>query len=306
MIKKIFSKVCLCSFILLSLYISVAKAANFSSPLTKLDGDEISVMEFIGKKPVYLKFWASWCKQCMKEMPHLQDSFDAYGKDVEVFSINIGLNETDPNIRKVIENFKLNLPIYKDDKGALARELDFIGTPFHVLIDKEGDIVHKGHEASEELDRKLNILAQQQQNKLPTIVIENLVGEAVNLNFNDKDYTALYLTSTWCDWYLADTRPKMSLACIEGQQLANQLSKTYSDVNWQTLTSHLWTGKEELHKYIEKYQVEMPISIDSQGDAFFNYKIKQLSTLVLLKGSKVIGRTNDIDMFESLLKQTDR
>jgi len=294
-------KICV---VLLSFVFFKSFAADFSSPIMTLNNQKTSLNQFVGSKPVYVKFWASWCKPCMKEMPHLQESFDKYGNAVNVLAINIDLNETDENIRNVVEQFGLTLPIYKDEHGRLARELEFIGTPYHVLIDKDGDVVHKSNAANEDLDRKLHILAQQQQNKLPTIALQSPTGKNQNLTFNNNSYTALYLTSTWCDWYLKDTRPKMSKACIDGQYEINKLAKNNSNIQWQILASHLWTESNDLKAYVDKYKIEIPVNVDTQGDAFFSFKVRDLPTLILFKGKDIIGRTSNIAKFENLIQNT--
>lgn len=294
-------KVCL---MLLPLVLFKSIAADYSTPLKTLDNQTTSLSKFVGSKPVYVKFWASWCKPCMQEMPHLQESFDKYGNSVHVLAVNIDLNETDENIQSVVEKFGLTLPIYKDDNARLARELEFIGTPYHVLIDKDGDVVHKGNAANEDLNRKLHILAQQQQNKLPTITLQSAAGITQHLTFNNDSYTALYLTSTWCDWYLEDTRPIMSKACIDGQHKINQMAKDNRNIHWQLLVNHLWTASSDLKAYVDKYKIKISADVDTNGDAFFSFKVKTLPTLILFKGAKVIGRTSDVNDFEDLIQKT--
>ncbi len=41
-----------------------------SITLKTIDGKSIDLAEFYGKKPVYLKFWATWCVPCRQQMPH--------------------------------------------------------------------------------------------------------------------------------------------------------------------------------------------------------------------------------------------
>lgn len=43
-----------------------------AATLPLLDGGSVALAELAGRKPVYLKFWATWCKPCRKQMPHLE------------------------------------------------------------------------------------------------------------------------------------------------------------------------------------------------------------------------------------------
>ena len=46
------------------------KAPDFS--LDNIDGDPVTLSENTGSGPVVLSFWATWCKPCIEELPHLE------------------------------------------------------------------------------------------------------------------------------------------------------------------------------------------------------------------------------------------
>lgn len=88
---------------------------------------------------VVVNFWATWCAPCRKEMPGL-DRLAAQG-DLAVVTVAVGRNPL-PAIRKFFdENGLENLPILRDPKSALAREMGILGLPVTVILNPEGQEV---------------------------------------------------------------------------------------------------------------------------------------------------------------------
>ncbi len=264
----------------------------FDIAVTSIDGKSITLNEYVGKKPVYLKFWATWCVPCREQMPHLQETYETFGDDVEVIAVNIYINDSAEAIRATQQEFSLTVPVMVDDTGELAQAFDLVGTPYHILIDIDGKVVFKGHDASAQLDKTIKLVSASNSKTLPAVEIEPLIAQPSLVTSTDK-LTALYFTSTWCDWYLAESRPVIAKNCIAGQQQANALSKATPDINWLGITSRLWTGEKELHEYKDKYQIDYSLVIDSNDQEFVRYKVKDFPTLILLQDGKEKFRTSD-------------
>src|SRR4051812_18405306 len=59
-----------------------------------LDQKTVDLGQYLGSKPVFLEFWATWCESCRELMPHVQTAQKAYGSKVEFLGINVAVNET--------------------------------------------------------------------------------------------------------------------------------------------------------------------------------------------------------------------
>lgn len=125
-------------------------APDFS--VTTLSGEKVTLSDYKGKKPVYLKFWATWCSYCVVEMPHLQDIENRHGDDIEILAVNVGINDSVANIQKLYQGEGFNLPTTIDQQGALTSLYGVVGTPNHVLINRDGIVEYRTFLATDELD----------------------------------------------------------------------------------------------------------------------------------------------------------
>jgi len=134
------------------------KAPDFT--VKTIDGKAITLSDYVNNKPVYLKFWATWCSYCKVEMPHLQTIYDENGEHIEVLTVNVGMNDSIVNIERFYQKNGFTLPTVFDKKGALTSSYGVVGTPFHVLIDKQGNIAYQTFLATDELDETILHLSQ--------------------------------------------------------------------------------------------------------------------------------------------------
>lgn len=274
-----------------------------NTPLEIYQGDNILLKDIVGKRPIYLKFWASWCVPCREQMPHLEHAYQQFKDDIEIISVNIWINDSEKMIQSTIDEFGLTMPTALDKSGVIAQSVNFIGTPYHILIDQDGDIVHKGHEATKELDRKLELLAAKSADELPAVSISIDDGEPLNLFDQEESLPVLYFSATWCDWYLKDSRPEMAKKCIAAQKTMNKVAKKLPETNITGLFTRLWTAEKDLKEYIGKFDVKHPVAIDTTNDAFIALGVKELPTLIVLKSGKEVFRTADFNSAEELAEK---
>lgn len=271
---------------------------------TGVKGETLSYAKVVGESPIYVKFWATWCVPCMQQMPHFQQAFEQHGDKVQFISVNLGVNETPQALTDVIEKFNLTMPILQDNSGELAQAFGLMGTPWHVLINRDGRIVHKGHEADAQLDKRLALVAARQPSELPELSL--LDGKQQPLDLNEQGTQLLYFSATWCDWYLKDSRPEQARNCIAGQQFFNRLSDAYPKVKSLGILSRLWTGQTDVDEYREKFAITHPLAIDSSLDAAIGYGINQLPTLVVIKEGREVLKVNTFSNPDRLMQQVQK
>lgn len=261
--------------------------------ITMLDGKTVQLKNYKGKKPVYLKFWASWCQPCREQMPHLQKTFVDYGDKIQIIAVNIDINDSLEAIESIKNEYALTVPIAIDSSGELSQAVNIIGTPYHILMDSAGTIVFKGHDASPQLDKTIQALTTKGTHGLPGQSLELVNDRPILVADKKSQYSALFFTSTWCDWYLKESRPEMSANCINAQKQINALFTTHPDIHWVGIISRLWTGDKELNDYKSKYQIEHTLVIDTSNKEFMKYHVKTFPTLILLHNNEEIFRTSD-------------
>lgn len=101
-------------------------------------GTPITLDAYAGKW-VLLNFWATWCAPCRKEMPMLADLQTELGGDTfEVVTVATGRNPP-PAMEAFFDKIGVtNLPLHRDPKQKLARDMGILGLPITVVIDPKG------------------------------------------------------------------------------------------------------------------------------------------------------------------------
>lgn len=86
---------------------------------------------------VVLNFWASWCAPCREEMPSLM-RLQGLMPEIAVLPVATGRNSVQAIERFYAEAGVTSLPILRDPKSTLAREMGVMGLPVTVIIDPQG------------------------------------------------------------------------------------------------------------------------------------------------------------------------
>jgi thiol-disulfide isomerase/thioredoxin len=105
-----------------------------------LDGKRVSLSE-LGRRPVLLTFWATWCTVCRDELPALQELQDQYRADgLTVLAVNYRESSND-RMRQYLAGLHVNLQTVIDPEGAIGTAYGVdVGLPVNVLSDRSGTV----------------------------------------------------------------------------------------------------------------------------------------------------------------------
>jgi thiol-disulfide isomerase/thioredoxin len=124
--------------------------------INDLDGRPVDLGQYIGKKPVFLEFWATWCELCEELLPRVRAAQAAYGADVEFIGVNVTVNQSRERVRRYVETHKPPFRTLYDDEGASTRAYQVPATSYVVIVDRSGKVAYTGSGGRQDLDGVLS------------------------------------------------------------------------------------------------------------------------------------------------------
>ena len=279
-----------------------------------IDGKTVDLGQVYGKKPVYIKFWATWCVPCRQQMPAFEKLYQTMGDKIEVIALNIGLSDDVASIRTFQKKYGITMPVVMDD-GHLAQLFNLRVTPQHVLIGRDAKFAYFGHAENKALADAVQTVLNQPVSAAPVLqaaVAEKAykVGDVVSgLATTTMTGTKVALAgaapgrlrgvmffSSWCEWYLEKSRPGTSKACARAREAVEKLSGKDTGVDWVAISGGPWATEQDLADYKKNNKVSFPLALDSSGSLFRAFGIRDIPTVVLIDSSgKIVKMVSPTD-----------
>jgi peroxiredoxin len=115
-------------------------AAVSDFTLKTLKGESMSLHDELEGGPVLVSFWATWCKPCKQEMPHLVDIYESYAeRGLTVMAVSIDQPRSASQVRKYVNSEKFPFTVLLDPNKDAFRKLQGQSVPYVVLLDAAGD-----------------------------------------------------------------------------------------------------------------------------------------------------------------------
>jgi thiol-disulfide isomerase/thioredoxin len=123
-------------------------------PVQNLNGKKAQI-DFRSGSPILLVFFASWCGSCKKEAPGVVEVARKSGNRFAV--VGVSVDKTADKAAGFVDKFNITYPVVIDSDLTLADAVGVKGTPSLVLVDGQGNILHKASKLDARMKELLGI-----------------------------------------------------------------------------------------------------------------------------------------------------
>ncbi|HEX6964216.1 MAG TPA: TlpA disulfide reductase family protein [Gemmatimonadaceae bacterium] len=115
-----------------------------AASLVTLDGKPANLSQFIGKSPVFIEFWATWCPNCRELEPTLLEMVKKYGGQMQFVGVAVSVNESPELVKRYAAKHDFTHHILYDRAGDATTAYNVPATSYVVVLDKSGTVVYTG------------------------------------------------------------------------------------------------------------------------------------------------------------------
>ncbi|MBA3894234.1 MAG: TlpA family protein disulfide reductase [Gemmatimonadales bacterium] len=109
-----------------------------------LDGNLVDLGQYLGKQPLFLEWWATWCEQCDVLLPRVRAARAELGDKVQFLGINVAVNQSPDRVRRYIKSTDVPFRTLYDDEGVSTRAYAAPTTSYVVIVDRSGHVAYTG------------------------------------------------------------------------------------------------------------------------------------------------------------------
>lgn len=125
---------------------SARPAARIRDFSVETAGGQVLRSDDLQGKVVFISFWATWCPPCLAEMPSIQQLYDTFKNDPDVFFLLINEDNSrdyrNGKVRAFMQKNRYTLPVYRlrtpVDASVYSGRL-----PTTLVLDRQGHVRYK-------------------------------------------------------------------------------------------------------------------------------------------------------------------
>ena len=130
----------------------IGTKAPTSTVVETLDGKPLDIGQYVGKTPVLIQFWATWCPNCKQLEPAMEAAAKKYAGKIKFVAVAVSVNQSPARVKLYAEKHAMPGEVYFDRKGNAADSYDAAATSYIVVLDKTGAVVYTGLGGTQNID----------------------------------------------------------------------------------------------------------------------------------------------------------
>ena len=107
----------------------------------------VALHDLLGKQPILINAWASWCPPCQQETPDLVAMSKKYAGKIQFVGVNMTSDHDSVTAAKAfVHKYGITYPTLLDLKGSFFKDYQIIGYPTTFILEPNGMVqnVHVG------------------------------------------------------------------------------------------------------------------------------------------------------------------
>jgi thiol-disulfide isomerase/thioredoxin len=132
--------------------LAIGSKAPATTLVETLDGKPFDLGQYVGKTPMLIEFWATWCPNCKQLEPAMEAAAKKYAGKIKFVAIAVSVNQSPERVKLYAEKHAMPLEVYFDRKGNAADSYDAAATSYIVVLDKNGSVVYTGLGGTQNID----------------------------------------------------------------------------------------------------------------------------------------------------------